>query len=150
MKDKSIKQPWPGSARVTVWVLGILLFIASANVWLLCEKVQEYSHAFRVAQSDFPTFGDYVISGGMLNPATKDVDMDWLHRETTKRLLKARHDKGLPRPEFRELPDIGISEMTGLHPTEDPFNYDIPWDEIKEMQDTILAELAKEKTSDSH
>ena len=67
MKDKSIKQPWPRSARVTVWVLGILLFIASANVWLLCEKVQEYSQAFRVAQSDFPTFGDYVISGGKLD-----------------------------------------------------------------------------------
>ena len=48
MKDKSIKQPWPRSARVTVRVLGILLFIASANVWLLCEKVQEYKNAPRV------------------------------------------------------------------------------------------------------
>lgn len=47
MKDKSIKQPWPRSARVTVWVLGILLFVASANVWLLCEKVQEYKNAPR-------------------------------------------------------------------------------------------------------
>lgn len=32
MKDKSIKQPWPRSAKITVWVLGILLFIASAYV----------------------------------------------------------------------------------------------------------------------
>ena len=48
MKDKSTKQPWPRSARVTVWVLGILLSIASVNVWLLCEKVQEYKNAPRV------------------------------------------------------------------------------------------------------
>ncbi|MBE5697598.1 MAG: hypothetical protein EGQ21_07055 [Akkermansia sp.] len=25
MKDKSIKQPWPRSAKITVWVLGVLL-----------------------------------------------------------------------------------------------------------------------------
>ena len=48
MKDKSTKQPWPRSARVTVWVLGILLSIASVNVWLICEKVQEYKNAPRV------------------------------------------------------------------------------------------------------
>ncbi|PNC83002.1 hypothetical protein CXT96_04130 [Akkermansia muciniphila] len=29
---KETKQPWPRSARVTVWVLGILLFIASAYI----------------------------------------------------------------------------------------------------------------------
>ena len=34
MKDKSIKQPWPRSARITVWVLGILLFISSAYIAL--------------------------------------------------------------------------------------------------------------------
>ncbi|WP_295876700.1 hypothetical protein [uncultured Akkermansia sp.] len=30
MKDKSTKQPWPRSARVTVWALGILLLVGSA------------------------------------------------------------------------------------------------------------------------
>ena len=25
MKDKSIRQPWPRSAKITVWFLGILL-----------------------------------------------------------------------------------------------------------------------------
>lgn len=130
--------------NIAIITLSVLLAVSA--VW----NVVLHDQASRSVQSDFPTFGDYVISGGMLNPAIKGVDLDWLHRETTKRLLKARHDKGLPRPEFRELPDIGIREMTGLHPTEDRFNYDIPWDEIKEMQDTILAELAKGKTSDSH
>ena len=130
--------------NIAIITLSVLLAVSA--VW----NVVLHDQASRSVQSAFPTFGDYVISGGMLDPATKGVDLDWLHRETTKRLLKARHDKGLPRPEFRELPDIGIREMTGLHPTEDPFNYDIPWDEIKETQDTILAELAKEKTSNSH
>lgn len=32
MKDKSIKQPWPRSAKITVWVLGILL-LASFACW---------------------------------------------------------------------------------------------------------------------
>lgn len=34
MKDKSIKQPWPRSAKITVWVLGILLFIFATYVAL--------------------------------------------------------------------------------------------------------------------
>lgn len=40
MKDKSIKQPWPRSAKITVWVLGILLFIASAYIALDATTVK--------------------------------------------------------------------------------------------------------------
>ena len=32
MKDKPIKQPWPRSAKITVWVLGILLFLAGIYI----------------------------------------------------------------------------------------------------------------------
>lgn len=34
MKDKPIKQPWPRSAKITVWVLGILLFCAISYIVL--------------------------------------------------------------------------------------------------------------------
>ncbi len=34
MKDKSIKQPWPRSAKITVWVLGILLSAAVAYAYV--------------------------------------------------------------------------------------------------------------------
>lgn len=30
------KQPWPRSAKITVWVLGILLFLATA--YILCDQ----------------------------------------------------------------------------------------------------------------
>ena len=37
MKDKSIKQPWPRSARVTVWalsvILGLLLSLIGIILW---------------------------------------------------------------------------------------------------------------------
>lgn len=36
MNGKSIKQPWPRSARVTVWVLGVLLLLAIA--YILCDQ----------------------------------------------------------------------------------------------------------------
>lgn len=36
MKDKSIKQPWPRSAKITVWVLSISLFLAIA--YILCDQ----------------------------------------------------------------------------------------------------------------
>ena len=42
MKDKSIKQPWPRSARVTVWVLGVALLATTVGMGVLYEKVQEY------------------------------------------------------------------------------------------------------------
>lgn len=35
MKDKSIKQPWPRSARVTVWVLGFSLLSALILMYLV-------------------------------------------------------------------------------------------------------------------
>lgn len=28
MKDKSIKQPWPRSARITVWVLAVIIAVS--------------------------------------------------------------------------------------------------------------------------
>ena len=38
MKDKSTKQPWPRSARITVWVLGILLLCATSYIVLdVCQ-----------------------------------------------------------------------------------------------------------------
>lgn len=40
MKDKSTKQPWPRSARITVWVMGILLFLASAYIVLDATTVK--------------------------------------------------------------------------------------------------------------
>lgn len=40
MKEKPIKQPWPRSAKITVWVLGILLFIASAYIALDATTVR--------------------------------------------------------------------------------------------------------------
>lgn len=35
MKDKSIKQPWPRSAKVTVWVLVVLLAIVLPLAYIL-------------------------------------------------------------------------------------------------------------------
>lgn len=41
MKDKPIKQPWPRSAKIIVWVLGILLFIASAYIALDATQLNQ-------------------------------------------------------------------------------------------------------------
>ena len=43
MKDKSIKQPWPRSARVTVWVLGILLAGFAVLYW---DATTDYDDGF--------------------------------------------------------------------------------------------------------
>lgn len=40
MKDKPIKQPWPRSARITVWVLSISLFLAIAYIALDATTVK--------------------------------------------------------------------------------------------------------------
>lgn len=40
MKDKSIKQPWPRSTKITVWVLSILLFLASVYIALDATTVK--------------------------------------------------------------------------------------------------------------
>ena len=42
MKDKSIKQPWPRSARVTVWVLGIITILSFA--WHMSFRIAAYDH----------------------------------------------------------------------------------------------------------
>jgi hypothetical protein len=42
MKDKSIKQPWPRSAKITVWVLGVVL--ALSFVWHMSFRVAAYDH----------------------------------------------------------------------------------------------------------
>lgn len=42
MKDKSIKQPWPRSARITVWVMGVLL--ALSFVWHMSFRVAAYDY----------------------------------------------------------------------------------------------------------
>lgn len=42
MKDKSIKQPWPRSAKVTVWVLGVVL--ALSFVWHMSFRVAAYDY----------------------------------------------------------------------------------------------------------
>lgn len=34
MKDKPIKQPWPRSAKITVWVLGVVVFLLGTYVVL--------------------------------------------------------------------------------------------------------------------
>lgn len=39
MKDKSIKQPWPRSARITVWVMGIIL--AAITLLLACILIPD-------------------------------------------------------------------------------------------------------------
>lgn len=39
MKDKSIKQPWPRSAKITVWVLGIIL--AAITLLLACILIPD-------------------------------------------------------------------------------------------------------------
>lgn len=35
MKDKPIKQPWPRSAKITVWVLGILLLGSLVLIYIV-------------------------------------------------------------------------------------------------------------------
>lgn len=42
MKDKSIKQPWPRSAKITVWVLGVVL--ALSFVWHMSFRVAAYDY----------------------------------------------------------------------------------------------------------
>lgn len=38
MKDKPVKQPWPRSAKVTVWVLGVVLLCATSYIVLdVCQ-----------------------------------------------------------------------------------------------------------------
>lgn len=39
MKDKSIKQPWPLSAKVTVWVLGIVLGLLLSFIGVFLVQV---------------------------------------------------------------------------------------------------------------
>lgn len=34
MKDKSIKQPWPRSAKITVWVLSVLLLGSLVHTYI--------------------------------------------------------------------------------------------------------------------
>lgn len=42
MKDKSTKQPWPRSAKITVWVLGVVL--ALSFVWHMSFRVAAYEY----------------------------------------------------------------------------------------------------------
>lgn len=41
MKDKSIKRPWPRSAKITVWVLGVLLALSAAYIGVLSCKLDD-------------------------------------------------------------------------------------------------------------
>ena len=61
MKDKSIKQPWPRSARITVWVMGVLL--ALSFVWHM---------SFRVAAYDYLCNLEYKI---ILGESDKDLSL---------------------------------------------------------------------------
>ncbi|WP_298083887.1 hypothetical protein [uncultured Akkermansia sp.] len=62
MKDKSIKQPWPRSAKVTVWVLGVVL--ALSFVWHMSFRVAAYDYlcdlelelAYRKVIEDYAKF----------------------------------------------------------------------------------------------
>lgn len=42
MKDKPIKQPWPRSAKITAWVLGIITILSFA--WHMSFRVAAYDH----------------------------------------------------------------------------------------------------------
>ena len=57
MKDKSIKQPWPRSAKITVWVLGIVTALSLA--WQLSFRIAVYEYIkpfeYDVARSELDT-----------------------------------------------------------------------------------------------
>lgn len=59
MKDKSIKQPWPRSARITVWVMGVLL--ALSFVWHMSFRVAAYDYLSNLEQelSGYKVIEDY-------------------------------------------------------------------------------------------
>lgn len=42
MKDKSIKQQWPRSAKITVWVLSIIMTLSL--LWHLSFRIAAYDH----------------------------------------------------------------------------------------------------------
>lgn len=47
MKDKSIKQPWPRSAKITVWVLGVALLATTVSMALLYRETQSLEQMLR-------------------------------------------------------------------------------------------------------
>ncbi len=67
MKDKSTKQQWPRSAKVTVWVLGIVLVLSL--VWQLSfcwcyglhvQKITVLQAQNRSLESDFAEYEEKV------------------------------------------------------------------------------------------
>lgn len=59
MKDKSIKQPWPRSAKVTVWVLGVVLALSLA--WQLSFRIAAYDYLYDLERelSGYKVIEDY-------------------------------------------------------------------------------------------
>ena len=49
MKDKSIKQPWPRSAKITVWVLGVLLVASLVTGFMLYSGLMDTAYDPNVA-----------------------------------------------------------------------------------------------------
>mgnify|MGYP000773623996 FL=1 len=45
MKDKPIKQPWPRSAKVTVWVLVVLLALSAVYIGALSYKLNSITNS---------------------------------------------------------------------------------------------------------
>ena len=69
MKDKSIKQPWPRSARVTVWVLGVGFVIASTGIALMYQRLQMLERSNNLL---LDYWGDAVLS----DPAIDNICTD--------------------------------------------------------------------------
>ena len=59
MKDKSTKQPWPRSAKITVWVLGVVL--ALSFVWHMSFRIVAYDYLCTVVRelSGYKVIEDY-------------------------------------------------------------------------------------------
>ena len=59
MKDKSTKQPWPRSAKITVWVLGVVL--ALSFVWHMSFRIVAYDYLCNLERelSGYKVIEDY-------------------------------------------------------------------------------------------
>lgn len=69
MKDKSTRQPWPRSAKITVWVLGVTFVIASVVLVLMYQELQILESANKLL---LDYWGDAVLS----DPAIDDICTD--------------------------------------------------------------------------
>ncbi|QWO98893.1 hypothetical protein J5W71_02725 [Akkermansia muciniphila] len=68
-EDKSIRQPWPRSAKITVWVLGVAFVIASVGLVLMYQELQVLESANKLL---LDYWGNAVLSDPMIEYSGTD------------------------------------------------------------------------------